>query len=81
MHRITLKRSKLFRLRKPADRGMFFDLVTKLLWYLCSGKSHVGFCRNYDTNPLYHLVMAIDYFQLMASDIAGQRATVREIET
>ena len=56
--RIALKRSRFFLLRKPQDRANFFELIAKLVWYLCSGKSHAGFCHI--DGPLRRLVMSFD---------------------
>ena len=43
------------------ERADFFELVAKLLWYLGSGKSHVGFLRNEDGNTIYKWVFVRDY--------------------
>ena len=60
LRKIQLFRSRFFLLRKPEDREAFVELIAKLLWYLCSGKSHVGFCRDYPGNPLRNWVMYVD---------------------
>jgi len=54
--KVTLQHTKRFHLRKTAQRVEFFDLLARLLWYLRSGKSHVGFLNNYDSNPLHSIV-------------------------
>lgn len=73
MDKIALKRSRFFMLRKNEDRGKFFVLIAKLLWYLCSGKSHVGFCKDFVQNPLRELVMAIDKSQLIVPGVEHEK--------
>jgi len=58
--RIALKRSRFFLLRQSRDRADFFELIAKMLWYLCSGKSHVGFCQSGPNGPLHRRVMSFD---------------------
>lgn len=55
---IPLKRTRWYLMRFGDERAAFFELLAKLLWYLGSGKSHVGFCRNeHDSNPIYAWVL------------------------
>ena len=38
------------------ERIELFKLLAKLLWYLISGRSHVGYLFNYDDNPIHKIV-------------------------
>jgi len=38
-------------MKKAEDQGAFYRLLAKLLWYLGSGKSHVGYLCNCPRNP------------------------------
>ena len=38
------------------ERVELFNLLAKLLWYLVSGRSHVGYLFNYDDNPIHRIV-------------------------
>ena len=38
-------------MRKAEDQGAFYRLLAKLLWYLGSGKSHIGYLCNCPHNP------------------------------
>jgi len=38
-------------MRKAEDQAAFYRLLVKLLWYLGSGKSHVGYLCNCPRNP------------------------------
>jgi hypothetical protein len=40
-------------MRHTAQRTQFFEILAKLLHYLVSGKSHVGYLHNHDDNPLH----------------------------
>ncbi len=40
-----------YMLKKPEDQAAFYHLVAKLLWFLASGKSHVGYLHNCPENP------------------------------
>jgi hypothetical protein len=55
--RIKLRRTKTFDMRCTTERVELFRLLAKLLWYLVSGKSHVGYLFNYDDNPLNQIVL------------------------
>jgi hypothetical protein len=54
--RVNLCHTKKFHLRNTTERVELFHLLSKLLWYLISGKSHVGHLFNYDDSPLHSLV-------------------------
>jgi hypothetical protein len=54
--RVNLCHTKKFHMRNTVERVELFNLLSKLLWYLISGKSHVGYLFNYDNNPLHSLV-------------------------
>jgi hypothetical protein len=43
-------------MRDTKDRVELFVLIAKLLWYLISGRSHVGYLYNYVDNPLHKIV-------------------------
>ena len=62
---IKLHRTKIFHVRNPVERVQLFKILVKLLWYLVSGKSHVGHLYNHTRNPLHILVRAITISSLM----------------
>jgi hypothetical protein len=43
-------------MRVTAERVELFHLLAKLLWYLISGRSHVGYLHNYKENPIHEIV-------------------------
>jgi hypothetical protein len=43
-------------MHKKDERAEFFELLVKLLWYLGSGKAHVGYLYNFENNPLKEIV-------------------------
>jgi hypothetical protein len=49
--RVTLYQSQGYSMKKPEDQAAFYIQLTKLLWYLSSGKSHVGYLNNLPSNP------------------------------
>ena len=49
--KIRLYQSRPYMLKKAEDQAAFYRLVAKLLWYLASGKSHVGYLCNCPENP------------------------------
>jgi hypothetical protein len=53
---VKLRRTKKYRLRDTEERVELFQLLAKLLWYLISGKSHVGYLFNYEDNPIHKIV-------------------------
>lgn len=55
--RIQLRRTKKYHMRHTAERVELFTLLAKLLWYLVSGKSHVGYLFNHNDNPLHKIVV------------------------
>jgi len=38
-------------MKLPEDQAAFYDLLGKLLWYLGSGRSHVGYLSRCSQNP------------------------------
>ena len=50
---ITLRRTEVYHLRKTVERAKVFTLLAKLVWYLLSGRSHVGYLRNTIFNPIH----------------------------
>jgi hypothetical protein len=54
--RVVLRRTKKFHMRSSEERVKVFQIIAKLLWYLISGKSHVGYLYNYDNNPIHNIV-------------------------
>jgi hypothetical protein len=51
-------------MKKAEDQAAFYRLLAKLLWYLASGKSHVGYLCNCPRNlfvvkPVYTLSFSI----------------------
>src|SRR6266516_2825332 len=59
--KVTLQHTKRFHLRKTAQRVEFFEVLVRLLWYLRSGESHVGFLHNFEGNPLHTIVIPVSY--------------------
>jgi len=53
---VRLRRTRRYHLTNPNDRVELFRILAKLLWYLASGKSHVGYLYNYPDNPLHSVV-------------------------
>jgi hypothetical protein len=54
--RVKLRRTKRFRLHDADERIELFQLLAKLLRYLVSGRSHVGYLFNHDHSPLHGIV-------------------------
>ena len=50
-HKVKLCQSEGYSMKKPEDQAKFYVQLTKLLWYLSSGKSHVGYLCNSPRNP------------------------------
>jgi hypothetical protein len=57
--RVALRRTKKFHLQHTGEWVELFQLLAKLLWYLISGESHVGYLHNYEGNPLHRIVYTI----------------------
>jgi len=49
--KVKLHRSRAYMMKNAADQAAFYQLVAKLLWYLASGESHVGYLCNCPRNP------------------------------
>jgi hypothetical protein len=54
--RVKLRRTKKFHLQHTGERVELFQLLARLLWYLISGRSHVGYLFNYEENPIHRIV-------------------------
>jgi len=52
-------------LKKAEDQSVFYHLLAKLLWYLGSGKSHVGYLCNCPHNPF---VVKLVFIPISGSD-------------
>ena len=52
---VQLQRTKKFHMRNSAERVELFHLLAKLIWYLVSGRSHVGYLFNYPDNPIHKI--------------------------
>lgn len=50
-HQVKLCQSEGYSMKKPEDQAKFYVQLTKLLWYLSSGESHVGYLCNSPRNP------------------------------
>jgi hypothetical protein len=50
--KIHLCRSRPFVITNSNDQAHFYLLITKLLYFLAGGHSHVGYLSNHPTNPL-----------------------------
>jgi hypothetical protein len=50
-HKVKLYQSEGYSMKKPEDQAKFYVQLTKLLWYLSSGESHVGYLYNSPRNP------------------------------
>jgi hypothetical protein len=53
---VKLRCTKRYHMRDTAERVELFHILAELLWYLISGRSHVGYLYNYADNPLHKLV-------------------------
>jgi hypothetical protein len=49
-------------MKKAEDQSAFYRLLAKLLWYLGSGKSHVGYLCNCPRNPFVAKLVFIPIF-------------------
>jgi hypothetical protein len=56
-YRVTLRRTKPFHIAEIEDCIALFNLFAELLTYLVSGKSHVGYLREYENNPIHQIVL------------------------
>jgi len=54
--RVHLRRTKKFHMGDPGERVDLFCVLAKLLWYLKSGLSHVGYLYNHESNPMHRIV-------------------------
>jgi hypothetical protein len=71
--RVKLQRTKRFHLRDKDERVELFTLLANLLWYLVSGKSHVGYLQEYPANPLHQAVRPCGFESLTLRDIRTRR--------
>jgi hypothetical protein len=53
---VELQCTKKFHMRITSERVELFRLLAKLLYYLSSGKSHVGYLFNYEQNPIHQII-------------------------
>jgi hypothetical protein len=42
-HEVIIQQSRPFRMRKPKDNAEFFELISKLLYYIVKGQSQIGY--------------------------------------
>jgi hypothetical protein len=55
-------------MKKVEDQSAFYHLLTDLLWYLVSGKSHVGYLCNCPRNPFVaKMVYKIEVLLMIAT--------------
>ena len=67
-HRVKLYQSRAYMMKNAQDQASFYRLLAKLLWYLGSGNSHVGYLCNCPKNPFVaKLVLFYGYLGLMCS--------------
>jgi hypothetical protein len=52
-------------MRYTAERIELFKLLSKLLWYLISGRSHVGYLFDHNDNPLHKIVIPLSVPELI----------------
>jgi hypothetical protein len=62
MDKVRLRQSQPYMLKKAEDQSAFYRLLTKLLWYLGSGKSHVGYLCNCPRNPFVAKEVSLHFF-------------------
>ena len=53
--KVVLQRTKKFHMRSADERVELFILLSKLLCYLSSGRSHVGYLYDYNGNPIHYV--------------------------
>jgi len=66
--KVKLLRTNKYSLRNTGERVAIFKLIAKLLWYLISGESRVGFLYNYPDNPLHDIVIPIAFNGLIVGE-------------
>jgi hypothetical protein len=54
-HQVVIQQSRPFRMKDPKDQAEFYKLLSKLLYYLVSGQSYVGFLASQKWNKHYRL--------------------------
>jgi len=57
IHKIVIQQSRPFRMKEPRDQAEFYKLLSKLLYYLVSGQSYVGFLAAQKWNKHYRLAV------------------------
>lgn len=55
---VTLARSPAFHLTDTTERVEFFKILAKLLYYMVSGRSHLGYLHNHYDNRIHQIVRA-----------------------
>ena len=63
--KVRLCQSRPYMMKKTEDQAAFYHLLAKLLWYLSSGKSHVGYLCNCSRNPFVAKPVFILIFWLL----------------
>src|SRR5271170_294787 len=53
---VHLNRTRKYHMRAASEIAKLFQVLVNLLYYLSSGKAHVGYLFNYEDNPLHELV-------------------------
>lgn len=54
-HAVIIRQSRPFRMRKPKDNAEFFELISKLLYYIVNGQSRIGYLAPGLRNKYYHV--------------------------
>jgi hypothetical protein len=62
---VKLCQSRSYMMKKAEDQAAFYRLLAKLLWYLASGKSHVGYLCNCPRNPFVAKSVLIPIFSII----------------
>jgi hypothetical protein len=52
-HGVKLYQTRDFDIHTGEGRSELFKVIAKLFWYFTSGKSRVGYLRNYKENPIH----------------------------
>jgi hypothetical protein len=55
-YNVHLRMTEKFRMGVTSERVALFHLLANLVYYLSSGKSHVGYLFNYKQNPIHQIV-------------------------
>ena len=65
--KVVLCQSRPYMMKRAEDQAAFYRLLAKLLWYLGSGKSHVGYLCNCPRNPFVakSVIQSLILFRLL----------------